>query len=221
MICDRLFERVRSIWEGYLKHPFITGISDGSLDVEKFRYYLLQDYLYLIEYVKVYALGVSKARSLDEMRSFARAITGILDSEMDIHKSYMLRLGISDEEVKNAKPALSNSSYTSYMLAEAAAGESAEIVAAILSCSWSYAYIGQHIANTCDAINHPLFGQWVEGYSAKGYDELNVETMAFMDRLASRCDEKSLGRLEDIFVRCSLYEAAFWDMAWNMEPPPC
>ena len=132
------------IWEGYLRHPFVVGLADGSLDVEKFKFYLLQDYVYLFDYAKVFAQGVIKSREPEVMRAFASYVGSILNGEMDIHKGYMARLGISEPEAAHVKPSLKNQSYTAYMRAVAAEEGPAEILAAVLSCPTSY----QHIAKS-------------------------------------------------------------------------
>ena len=66
-ITERLLSSVQEIWAGYHTHPFVMGIGDGSLDQEKFRYYMIQDYLYLIDYTRVFAVGVAKAKDLSVM----------------------------------------------------------------------------------------------------------------------------------------------------------
>ena len=114
---DRFYEAVKMIWEQYYNHPFIKGMGDGSLDISKFRYFMLQDYLYLFEYARVFAFGVTKADDPEIMRVFSKSIDAILNNEMSIHKAYMARIGIKESEVLNVKPALNNTSYTSYMLA--------------------------------------------------------------------------------------------------------
>lgn len=37
------------IWDAYFRHPFVRGIRDGTLDKARFRFYLMQDALYLEE----------------------------------------------------------------------------------------------------------------------------------------------------------------------------
>ena len=138
---QRLYEAAHPIWEQCHDHPFVRGIGDGSLDLEKFRWFLLQDYLYLFDYARVFAYGVVKARAPGLMRTFSANVDAILGGEMKVHRAYMARLGITEEQVFSVQPALSNLSYTHYMLSCAAAGGPAEIIAAILSCSWSYAEI--------------------------------------------------------------------------------
>ena len=94
---ERLLAATQDIWEGYLNHPFVHGIADGSLDIQKFRFYLLQDYVYLFDYAKVFAQGVVKSRDPEIMRVFATSVANILGGEMNIHRGYMNRLGITEE----------------------------------------------------------------------------------------------------------------------------
>ena len=141
-VTDRFHEAAAGVWKECLNHPFVTGIGDGTLPAEKFQFFMLQDYLYLFDYARVFALGVVKARTPELMRTFAKNVDAILDGEMKIHRTYMERLGITEEQVFAVKPALDNLSYTNYMLSVAQAGGVMEIVASILACSWSYAEIG-------------------------------------------------------------------------------
>ncbi len=216
-VTERLLARTRDIWEGYSAHPFVRGIADGTLDREKFRFYMIQDYIYLVDYAKVFALGVAKSRDVQTMRLFAGYVHQILDGEMDIHRGYMKRLCIPLEEAEAAQAALDNASYTAYMLKVAYEEGPAEIAAAILSCALSYEHIARRIvAEHPDAQAHPFYGEWVAGYADEGYAAANRELAALTERLAAGYTEAQLRRLEEIFTVCSRYEAAFWDMAWEM-----
>ena len=215
-VSARLRQAAAPIWEECLRHPFVTGIGDGTLGVEKFQYFMLQDYLYLFDYARVFALGVVKARDPKLMRTFAENVNAILGGEMNIHRAYMERLGITEDPVFAVKPALDNTSYTHYMLAVAESGGPMEIVAAILACSWSYAEIGQALAKRPGAADHPFYGEWVRGYASENYAATNQALMALMDELAKDATGAQFDRLEEIFVNCSRYELGFWDMAWEM-----
>ena len=92
-LTEILYEDVKDIWDGYLKHPFVSGIGDGSLSIERFRFYMLQDYLYLYDYARVYALGIVKSREPEMMQFFSQLVNDTLNGEMDIHRGYMARLG--------------------------------------------------------------------------------------------------------------------------------
>ena len=212
----RLHDAAAPIWEACLKHPFVTGIGDGTLAAEKFRYFMLQDYLYLFDYARVFAMGVVKARDPRLMRTFAANVDAILGGEMEIHRTYMARLGITEEQVFAVKPALDNLSYTNYMLSVASTGGPAEIVASILACSWSYAEIGQALAWIPGAAEHPFYGEWIRGYASDSYAATNQSLIELMDALAAGASGEQMARLTDIFVNCSRYELGFWDMSWEM-----
>lgn len=217
-VSTRLHDAAAPVWEACLRHPFVTGIGDGTLDMEKFRYFMLQDYLYLFDYARVFALGVVKARDPELMRVFAANVDAILGGEMKIHRAYMKRLNITEEQVFSIKPALANLSYTNYMLSVAQTGGPMEIVASILACSWSYAEIGQALAAIPGAAEHPFYGEWIRGYASEEYAATNQALIELMDSLAADADEEQLAYLTDVFVNCSRYELGFWDMAWDVQP---
>ena len=215
-VSTRLHDAAAPVWEACLRHPFVTGIGDGTLDMEKFRYFMLQDYLF--DYARVFALGVVKARDPELMRVFAANVDAILGGEMKIHRAYMRRLDITEEQVFSIKPALANLSYTNYMLSVAQTGGPMEIVASILACSWSYAEIGQALAAIPGAAEHPFYGEWIRGYASEEYAATNQALIELMDSLAADAGEEQLAYLTDVFVNCSRYELGFWDMAWDVQP---
>ena len=217
-VSTRLHDAAAPVWEACLRHPFVAGIGDGTLDMEKFRYFMLQDYLYLFDYARVFALGVVKARDPELMRVFAANVDAILGGEMKIHRAYMKRLDITEEQVFSVKPALANLSYTNYMLSVAHAGTPMEIVASILACSWSYAEIGQALSAIPGAAEHPFYGEWIRGYASEEYTATNQVLIELMDTLAADATEAQLAYLTDVFVNCSRYELGFWDMAWEVQP---
>lgn len=103
------------------------------------------------------------------------------------------------------------------MLRIAYEGGAPEAAAAILSCALSYEWIAKKIAaDRPDADKHPFYGEWIRGYASESYHKENEVLVEWMNRLAEELSEKQKKHLVDIFVACSRYEAAFWDMAWEM-----
>ena len=214
---ERLLQAAADIWEGYHRHPFILGIADGTLDPAKFQFYMIQDYIYLFDYARVFALGVVKAKKADAMRSFAAYVHQILDGEMNLHRSYMQRLGIDLQEAEATACALANTSYTAYMLDVAFKEGEAEIAAAILSCALSYEIIARRIvADHPEAVVHPFYGEWIESYASAEYHAANEALIALTEQLTAEYTEEQMQHLCEIFVTCSRYEEMFWDMAWRM-----
>ena len=211
---ERLMASVADIWHEYNRHPFVKGIEDGTLSREKFRRYIIQDYLYLNEYSKVFALGVAKAKNLDTLKLCASVMGAIADVEMDIHKGYMGRLKVSEEELAKTERTLENLSYTSYMLRIAYEEGEAEILAAILSCALSYEDIAKKILeNNPNAGEHEFYGSWIKCYSGEEYCSLNKILVSHLEKAVRNYSEGQLEHICEIFRVCSLYEMGFWDMA--------
>ena len=214
---ERLLTATKDIWAAYNEHPFVLGIQNGTLDQEKFRYYIIQDFLYLEEYAKVFALGIAKAKSTETIQLFSKYVTLLTEGEMDIHRGYMGKFAVSREELETTPRALDNLSYTSYMLRVAYEEGEAEILAAILSCAYSYEVITKTLLERNPAaVDHPFYGEWVKGYVDPQYSEANILLLEMTDRLAQHYTEAQIRHLEEIFVACSRYELAFWELAWNM-----
>lgn len=214
---ERLLAAAKDIWAAYNEHPFVLGIQNGTLAREKFKYYIIQDYLYLEEYAKVFALGIAKAKSPETIQLFSKYVTLLTEGEMDIHRGYMGKFAVSREELEATPRALDNLSYTSYMLRVAYEEGEAEILAAILSCAYSYEIIARKIVkNSPAALDHPFYGDWVKGYADPHYSEANVLLLNMTNQLTQHYTEPQLQHLTDIFLACSRYELAFWEMAWNM-----
>jgi len=215
-LSEILYLSAKDIWDSYYEHPFVKGIGTGELKIEKFRYYMIQDYLYLLEYAKVFALGVVKAKDEDTMRIFAELVNSTLNSETNIHKDYMKRLNISHEEIQNAKASLENTSYTNYMLWVSQNEGLLELVVTVLSCSWSYKLIADKISEIPGSTEHEFYGEWIRGYISKEYNIANNNIINLVDELGENCSKGEVENLKTIFINCSRYEYMFWDMAYNL-----
>ncbi len=214
---ERLLLAAEEIWQSYYVHPFVKGIEQGTLDKEKFRYYILQDYLYLQDYAKAFAIGIAKAKSQEMTNLFSGYITLLTGSEMNIHHGYMGRLALTQEEVDTTPRALDNLSYTSYMLRVAYEEGEAEILTAILACACSYEAIAKNmVKNNPGCVEHEFYGQWVAGYAAEEYAKENRVLTETLNQLTGNYSEKQLQHLTEIFVACSRYEYLFWDLSWRM-----
>lgn len=110
---DRLLKATEDIWASYHEKPFVQGLKYGTLDQKKFRSYIIQDYWYLMDYTKVFAIGVAKSKSVEVMKLFAKYIQAILDGEVNVHNGYMADFGITQEELDHTPIQQDNRSYTS------------------------------------------------------------------------------------------------------------
>ncbi|WP_088102565.1 thiaminase II [Halalkalibacter urbisdiaboli] len=212
---QRLHEKAKPIWEKSHNHPFVQGIGNGTLDLEKFKFFMRQDYVYLIDFARLFALGSLKAPDLQTMSTFAKLLDATLNEEMALHRAYAERLGITKEELEETQPASTTLAYSSYMLNLAQRGSLAELIAAVLPCSWSYYEIGKELSQIPGAMEHELYGEWVTMYQSEEFGELATWLIELLDALAEGKTEEELKQLEDIFLNTSRFEYMFWDMSYH------
>ncbi|WP_409291431.1 thiaminase II [Peribacillus sp. SCS-37] len=216
----KLYEKLKPIWRENHKHPFVVEMGAGILDPEKFRFYMIQDYLYLMQYTKLFALGVVKAESLEDMRLFSLLLHSTIHDEMELHRMYAQRFGITAEELERAESSPVTLAYTHYMLYSAGNGTLADLTAALLPCMWSYWEIGKELSSIPGACDHELYGGWIKAYSSGEFGSLAERCIGLMDRLAEEKADADLMRLETIFLNTTRFEYLFWDMAYNKEMWP-
>ncbi|KMT22027.1 thiaminase II [Clostridium cylindrosporum] len=215
---DYLFEEVNEIWNGYLEHPFVKEIGEGILNREKFKNYLIQDYLYLKEYIKVYAIGITKANGLKEMKFFYEAIEGIIEDEAAVHIKYLKDFGISKEEAERYDIEIPNLSYTSYMQSVALKGNIKEIAMAVMPCTWSYNYIGKKLYEKYkNNLDNNFYKPWIESYESEGYTEFTNKWIDYINEICKDVSGEEKKNLLDIFIKSSIYEMDFWNMAYKKE----
>ncbi|WP_413380091.1 thiaminase II [Alkalihalobacillus sp. 1P02AB] len=214
-LSERLYEKAKPIWEQSHSHPFVQGIGNGTLDIEKFKFFMCQDYIYLIDYARLFALGSLKANNLETMQTFAKMLHVTLDEEMSLHRAYAKRLGISRAELEATKPAPTTLAYSSYMLNIAQRGSLKELLAAVMPCAWSYYEIGKALSEIPGAMEHEWYGEWVTMYQSPEFGEVAKWQVDLLDQLTESSSEEELLELEEIFLTTSRFEYMFWDMSYQ------
>ena len=217
---DELRSRGAHIWDREQNHSFVTGIGDGSLPLDNFRYYMRQDYVFLIDYCRAISLAVTKARSVEDMGWFARLIHETLNTEMALHVGFCEDFGISERELLATEPSPTTWAYTRHMMNTAHQGTVGEVAAVILPCAWGYCEIGQRLYAQGLPENQPLYAQWIKTYNSPEFEALAAWLREFIDRCAIGAAQAELDAMERAFMLSSQYEYMFWDAAWNMEKWP-
>lgn len=217
---DNMRRECAVIWDTEHNHPLVTGIGDGTLELDKFRYYMRQDYIYLIDFCRVIALAAAKTPDVEDMGWFAKLLDETLNTEMALHVSFCEDFGISEEELLATQPSPTTQAYTRFLLQVAYRGSVGEISSAILPCMWGYSEIGQMLHDRGLPEDAPLYARWIEMYNSEEFADLAAQLRGFLDRIAEDCGNDELDRMRDAFVKGSQYEYMFWDAAWRMEEWP-
>jgi len=218
--CERLEARHAGLREVILRHPFVTGVGDGSLPVEAFKWYVRQDYAYLIEYARVLALASAKGPDLESMGWFAGLLHETLNTEMALHRGYCARFGITEQELERTEAAPTTVAYTRFLLATAHQGSLGELAAALLPCQWGYCEIGTQLARRGLPGNAPLYAEWIRMYSSPEFVEIGQRLRSLVDGAARSAGEAERARMESAYRASLRYELAFWEAAYRQEAWP-
>jgi thiaminase/transcriptional activator TenA len=213
--CDR-------IWAGLHGHPFLSELARGTLPLDRFRFFIEQDLLFLPAFARCMAMGAAKSGSEEELEFFTRQLDGITRLEIPSNRRLLdqvISLGAHDRG-GSLGMAPANVAYTSFLLATAAGGGPLEITAAILPCSWSYVEIARGLKG--ELAEHPVYSGWVSFYLADSEADLVLnmrETLDDMAREAALSDRKRR-QLAEIFMMSSRLEGMFWEMAYTLNQWP-
>ena len=218
-LSELLRQKVAGIWEAQHQHPFVRGIGDGTLGLERFQFWLRQDYVFLIEYARLLALAAARSPDLETMTRFATLLKETVETEMNLHRAYAAEFGISHEQLEREPTAPTTRGYTDFLLRVAATGDFAELVAALLPCMWAFSEIGRRLAMQ-PAPSEKRYARWIAMYSSREFAELAEWCRDLLDSLAAGLPERDLQKLEAAFLTSSRYEWQFWEMAWKMERWP-
>src|SRR6201993_2919556 len=183
------FERLKTAasteWRAYTEHPFTHGLADGSLAEAAFRHYLAQDYLFLIEFARAYALSVYKAPKLADMREAAAGLSAILDIEMNLHVKLCAGWGLSPSDLEQTPPAIEMLAYTRYVLDAGMRGDLLALKVALAPCVIGYAEIATRLAAQPGALaaTNP-YREWIAEYAGAPYQVVAAKAQAHLDGLA-------------------------------------
>ncbi|MFQ5602182.1 MAG: thiaminase II [bacterium] len=213
---EQMQERSHAIWAAILHHPFVCGIGEGTLDKEKYQFYLTQDYVYLIEFSRVFALASAKARNLEDMSYFAKLLDLTLNTEMDLHRRICAEFDISKSELENTEPAFVTLAYTSFLVKSCYEEPLPGILAVLLPCAWGYAHIAITLKDK-GLPEAPHYRDWIETYASDefvGWADWLKEKMDGFAQIASSSDKEHWYKL---YLQSSRFELMFFEMGWLQE----
>lgn len=202
-------------WERYTHHDFVEGLSDGSLPRAAFLHYLVQDYVFLIHFSRAWALAVTKAETVEEMRLAAATVNGLINDEIALHIKICSDAGISEETLFAAEERPENIAYTRYVLDAGHSGDFLDLLAALAPCVMGYGEIGLRLSRTATSDN---YRDWIDTYAGSDYQEVCRNVGALLDGAVRRRlgdDPRKSPRwamLAKRFAVATRLEVGFWDM---------
>jgi len=218
-LSDQLKRSANPIRRAIFAHPFLQELHAGTLPMDRFTYFILQDYRYLLDFAQVLCLGGAKSPDLKTLEIFTRHALIAVEVERTFHASFGKSLGLSQSDLDQTPKGPVTEAYTRHLQAVARGGSLAEIVAAVLPCYWIYGIVGKKLFK-----NRPkkpkIYREWIETYASEEYWKPVQEQIRLMNELGRRANREEKRRMRSHFLLSSRYEFLFWDQAYRLEEWP-
>jgi thiaminase/transcriptional activator TenA len=215
---EDLWKSIAPIYAAILRHAFVKGLTDGSLPAESFRFYAVQDALYLREFARALSLAAARASRDEWIIMFNEHAAGALKVERALHESFFKEFGLTPESVAATPLAPTNVAYTSYLLGVAYGAPFHEAVAAVLPCYWIYWEVGKALERSGSP--DPLYARWIGTYASAEFGGIVEAVLECADAIARDREPAELEAMRRHFITTSRYEWMFWDMGLRREAWP-
>lgn len=205
------------IWEECVNSEFLQKLGNGTLCEDCFKGYIVDDSLYLREYAKVFAWGITKAQDMDTIRTYYSMLSFVNEGEGATRLRYLKRYGLTDHAIQRLPQRPANKAYTDYMIQAAHDGAgAAECIMACLPCMLSYRWIFQRLLERFPSVRETPYWPLVQDYTSADYSRVCREWSAFADHVCAGCSAEEGQRYLKIFRECSLHELRFWQMSEHL-----
>lgn len=210
-----LWKSIEGVFGKILEHPFLKELTDGTLDESSFRFYVVQDALYLRDFARGLAILGAKSPEDDWLIMFCEHAKTAIVVERALHESFFRDWGLTDVQVYSTPMAPTNLLYTSYLLRIAYERPFHEGIGAFLPCYWIYLEVGKALEQ--EGSPNPLYQRWIDTYSSAEYENVVRQVITAADKIAEELTDSQKEAMRQHFVMTSKMEWLFWDMGYRKE----
>jgi thiaminase/transcriptional activator TenA len=207
------------LWQAIFGHPFVTGIGDGTLSRDRFEFYLKQDYAYLIDFSRVFALAAAKAWTLKDMGTFATLLNVTQNTEMELHRKTCTAFGIPVEELEKTRKGMITTAYTNQLVRTCYEGSLSDVVAVLVPCACGYVEIAQMLQSKGLPDNR-FYRDWIQTYSSREFRDFADWLIEKMNEHAEHASAQRKGYWYRLYESSARFEYLFFDMSWKKEEWP-
>lgn len=213
----QLQQACQSEWDAYIQHDFVRQLGDGTLAADAFRHYLKQDYLFLIQFARAFALAAYKSPTLEDLRQAKAGLEAIVDLELGLHIQYCREWGISEQELQALPEARATMAYTRYVLDTGNRGDLLDLHVALAPCLVGYGQIAQWLnsrSGTLRGEQNP-YDAWIAMYESDEFQSATAAEIDWLNRELADVSPRRFEQLVRIFSDATRLEIDFWDMGLN------
>ena len=195
-------------WLEYTNHKFLSDLVSNKLPNKNFKKYLIQDYIFLQQFLKILSLTVYKSRTFEEISRSINFIKGI-DHEIKLHVNYCKKWKISLKSLSKIKVEKANSAYTDYVLSVGKNGNNLDIFSCLSPCIIGYGEIGFNLSKV-KGWERSKYSSWIKMYSSKEYQKVAKENINYLDVLFKKNKDINKIKLIKNFKKSTILERNFW-----------
>jgi thiaminase/transcriptional activator TenA len=212
------WQRNLPVFDAIRTMPFVEALADGSLSLDRFRHFIIQDSHYLIAFARALALAAAKADDPAGIVQFSQAARDAVVVERSLHDDYFVRFGISREDFTDTPLSPVCDHYVNFLVAKAHAEPYPVVLATVLPCFWIYAEVGRDIL--ARAVRPNPYDAWIDTYAGEEFHEVVRAAIEATDRAAVKAAPETLAAMHAAYGRASQLEWMFWDSAWRLAQWP-
>lgn len=213
-----LWADMAPVHEAIMAHPFVGGLTDGTLPADAFARYVVQDALYLRDYARALALCGARSTDVETVRMFCLHAAEAVEAERDLHARLMGELGIDAAALGRAEPSPTCRGYTGFLLGACALGDRHEAIAAVLPCYWIYWRVGRALVRRSSP--DPRYAAWIELYGGDDFAQAATAAIDACDAALRNLPSAALDSARRHALTSARYEWLFWNAAWVDERWP-
>jgi len=216
---EQLRSRAGRIWRAIEDHAFLRELHAGTLPMNRFTHFILQDYVYLLDFAQVLCQGGAKSPNLETLELFARHAVGAVEVERSFHASFGKTLGLTRKQLDAVPKGPITQAYIGHLQSVARSGSLGELVAAVLPCYWIYGEVGRRLYRSRPQ-RPKIYREWIETYAGEPFWRPVREQIQLMNTIGAAAGSREKKLMTEHFVLSSRYEFMFWDQAYRLESWP-
>ncbi|WP_285275611.1 thiaminase II [Halopseudomonas bauzanensis] len=213
----QLQQACQSEWDAYIQHDFVQQLGNGTLAADAFRHYLKQDYLFLIQFARAFALAAYKSPTLVDLRQAKAGLEAIVDLELGLHIQYCHEWGISEQELQALPEARATMAYTRYVLDTGNRGDLLDLHVALAPCLVGYGQVAQWLNSRSETLRGQAnpYDAWIAMYESEEFQSATTAEIDWLNRELADVSPRRFEQLVRIFRDATRLEIDFWDMGLN------
>ena len=209
---DSAWKTIEPIYDKIIEMPFITELMNGTLPLEKFQYYMVQDAFYLDQFGRALAIIGARVDNVEDSLAYIKFAEGAIVVEKALHESYFEEF--QQYERGEIQPTCHH--YGHFLKSTASLDQVEVAMAAVLPCFWIYKRVGDYIYENQKKEGNP-YKKWIDTYAGEEFGLINQQAINITDADSKELTKAQLTNMTEAFKTASHLEYEFWNSAYHLK----